>query len=239
MNAYAARDSIDMPLIYVNAGLRFFLVMLNYSLARAIFQDTVLCGRSMNAILFTIVNGYWPPEVDLLSEIETMGEFSADELHFITAWIPSQIFFVVAHEFAQHFIWYSQRNSPQTQIVRLPTGKEIKTCTPSEKDELSVDAIAFDVWNELDLTLSTGFQAFTAGGLGALFGYFRILEEYAEIRPAPSDPYPPAAHRYGRINAWLSDTERVHSLQAMEETWAVAEIVTKSCLEAKELLKGQ
>lgn len=239
MNAYATRDSNDIPLIYVNAGLRFFLIMLNYSLARATFQDTLLGGQSMNAILFTIVNGYWPPEVDLLAEIEAMGEFPEDERYFITAWIPSQMFFVVAHEFAQHLIWYNEQDPPQTQIVRLPTGKEIKTYIPSERDELRIDEIAFEIWNDLDLTLSTGFQAFTAGGLGALFGYFRILEEYTQTRPAPSDPYPPATHRYGRINAWLSDTERVHSLQAMEETWAVAEMVTKSCLEAKEMLKRQ
>ena len=239
MNAYAARDSAGMPFIYVNDGLPFLLLMLNYSLAWAAFKNAVLGGQSMSATLFAIVNGYWPPKVDMLSHMEAMGELSQDEKYFITAWLPSQIFFVVAHEFAHHLIWCGQQDSPQVHTVRLLTGREIDVYSPSPKDELRADKIAFDIWDELDLTLSDGFQAFTAGGLGALFSYFRILEEYTQSESISSDPQLPAVYRYERLKTWLTNTGRVRSLQAMEETWAITEIMTKARLEARDMLQKQ
>jgi len=228
LNAYAARDGDGMPFIYVNVGLPFFLTMLNYSLASAAFKSAVSGGRSMSATLFTIINDYWPPDVDLLSEVEAMGGFSEDEMYFITAWLPAQMFFVVAHEFAHHLVWYSQQDSPQVRNARLLTGKEIEVYSPSQKDELRADEIVFDIWDELDSTLSGGFRAFTAGGLGALFGYFRILEEYTQYGPGPSDWHTPAVDRYERLKERLSNTGRLRSLQAMEETWAVTEILMKN-----------
>lgn len=237
MNAYAARDSAGMPFIYVNDGLPFFLLMFNYSLAQAAFKNAALGGRSMSATLFAIVTGYWPSEVDLLSEMEAMGELSQDEKYFISAWLPSQIFFVVAHEFAHHLIWRGPQDSPQVCTVRLLTGSEVDVYCPSPKDELRADRITFDIWDQLDATLSDGFQAFTAGGLGALFGYFRILEEYIEPDPSSSHVPLPAAYRYDRLKTWLTNTGRASSLQAMEETWAITEIMTKSCLEARDMLQ--
>lgn len=236
MNAYAARDSAGMPFIYVNDGLPFFLLMLNYSLARAAFKNAILGGRSMSATLFAIVNGYWPSKVDLLCEMEAMGQLSQDEKHFINAWLPSQMFFVVAHEFAQHLLWRDQEDSPQVHTVRLLTGREIDVYRPSPKDELRTDRIAFDIWDQLDVTLSSGFQAFTAGGLGALFGYFRILEEYTQSEPISSHVQFPAVYRYDRLKTWLTNTGRISSLQAMEEAWAITEITKKTCLEAQDML---
>jgi hypothetical protein len=239
MNAYAARDGAGMPFIYVNDGLRFFLLMLNYSLAWAAFKNAVLGAQRMSATLFTIFNGYWPPGVELLSEVEEMGGFSEDEMHFITAWLPAQMFFVVAHEFAHHLIWAGQQNPPEMHTVRLLTGKEIEVYSPSREDELRADEIALDLWDKLDSTLSGDFQAFTAGGLGALFGYFRILEKYRQSGPIPSDLHLPAIDRYERLKARLSNTGRVSSLQAMEETWTVTEILTKTCIQAMEMLQKQ
>jgi hypothetical protein len=239
MNAYAARDSIGGPLIYVNTGLRFFLMMLNYSLAWAAFKNTVSAGQSMNASLFTIVHGYWPPGIDLLAEIEAMRGFSKDEMYFITAWLPAQVFFIVAHEFAHHLIWSSQQDSSQVHKLPLLSGREIEAYNPSQQDELRADEIVFDIWDKLDATLSGGFRAFTAGGLGALFGYFRILEEYATSQSPPSNSYLPAMDRYERFKARLLSTGRVHSLQAMEETWAVTEIIMGDCLDARETLRKQ
>jgi hypothetical protein len=239
MNTYAARDKSGMPLIYINVGLQFFLVMLNYSLAAAVFNSTVLGGRIMNATLFTITNGYWPPSVDLLSETEAMGGFSEDERYFITAWLPSQMFFVIAHQFAHHFIWYSQNDSSQVHNVPLLTGKDIEAYSPSQKDEIRADEIAFEIWNELDLPLSCDFQAFTAGGLGALFGYFRILEEYIQSQPGLSNSHPSAIDRYKRLRAQLYNTGRVRSLQAMEETWGVTEILRETCMEQRGIFQKQ
>lgn len=236
MNAYAARDSHGRPLIYVNAGLQFLLMMLNYSLAGAVFESTLLAGRIMNAALFTIANGYWPQDVDLLSETEALEGFSEDERYFITAWLPSQMFFIIAHEFAHHLIWSSQQGSPQVQNVRLLNGKGTQVYRPSHADELKADEIAFEIWNELDSTLSCDFQAFTAGGLGSLFGYFRTLEEYKRSESIPTDSHLPALDRYNRLKAWLFNTGRIRSLQAMDETWAVTEIVAKACIEARATL---
>lgn len=237
MNAYATRNSDGMPFIYVNDGLPFFLLMLNYSLAGAAFKNAVWGGQSMSATLFTIMNGYWPPGVNLLSEVEAMGGFSEDERHFITAWLPAQMFFVVAHEFAHHLIWGNQQDPSQVHTVRLLTGKEIEVYSPSQKDEFRADEIAFDIWNELDSPLSCDFQSFTAGGLGALFGYFRILEEYTLTRPSSPDVHPPAIDRYERLRARLCNTGRVRSLRAMEETWAVTEIMRENCMEPGEILQ--
>jgi hypothetical protein len=239
MRAYAARDSMGTPLIYVNAGLRFLLTMLNYSLARAAFKHAILAGRTMNATMFAILNGYWPPGVDLLAEMEAMGEFSEDEKYFITAWIPSQIFFIVAREFAHHILWSPRQEAPPVRNVRLLNGKEIEVYRPSQGEELKADEIASDIWDRLDETLSEGFQGFTAGGLGALFGYFRILERYTQSKPVSQDFYPPAVDRYEQFRERLFNMGRVRSLQAMEETWTVAEIITKPCLEARELLERQ
>jgi hypothetical protein len=207
--------------------------MLNYSLAEAVFQSTVLGGRSMNATLFTMVNGYWPPDVDLLSELEAMRGLSADEMYFITAWLPSQMFFVVAHKFVHHLIWCSQQDSSQVHNVRLLSGKEIEVYSTSQKDEIRADEIVFDIWDQLDATLSYDFQAFTAGGLGALFGYFRILEKYAQSLPTRSASHSPAADRYERVKARLFNTGRLRSLWAMEETWAVTQIMAETCVEAR------
>lgn len=229
LNAYAARDSAGMPFIYVNDGLPYLLLMLNYSLTWAAFKNAALGRRSMGATLFTIANGYWPPKVDLLSEMEAMGALSQDEKYFITAWLPSQILFVIAHEFAHHLIWCGQQDSLHVHTVRLLNGREIDVYHPSQKDDLRADKIAFDIWDELNLTLSEGFQAFASGGLGALFGYFKILEEYTE--PASSDSQLLAEYRYERVQSWLSNTGRVHSLQAMEETWALTEIMRKAYIE--------
>lgn len=231
MNAYTSSDSTGMPFIYVNVGLRFFLFMLNYSVVCATFKDTILGGRSMSATLFAIVNGCWPQGVDLVSQTEAMEGFSQDERYFITAWLPSQMLFIIAHEFAHHLIWFNQRGSPQMHKVRLLTGGEIDVYHPSQNDDLRADKIAFDIWNELDSTLSDGFQAFTAGGLGALFGYFRILEKYIQSEPISSNLQLPSVYRYERLKAWLSDSGRVHSLEAMEEAWAVTEILQAKGLE--------
>jgi hypothetical protein len=239
MNAYAARDSIGTPLIYVNTGLRFFLMMLNYSLAWAAFKNTASAGQSMNAILFTIVHGYWPPGIDLSVEMEAMRGFSKDEMHFITAWLPAQIFFIVAHEFAHHLIWSGQPGSTQVHKLPMLTSREIEIYNPSQKDKFRADEIVFDIWDKLDATLSGGFRAFTAGGLGALFGYFRILEEYTPSQSTSSSTHLPAVERYGRLKARLLDTGRVYSLAAMEETWAATEIIMEACLEAKETLWKQ
>lgn len=239
IHAYAARDSTGMPFIYVNNGLPFLLLMLNYSLARGTFKNTTRAGRTMNASLFAIVNGYWPPGVDLLAETEAMEELSPDERYFITAWLPSQTFFLIAHEFAYHLIWSRHKDSSQVQEVHLLTGREIDVYRPALKDELRADKIAFDIWDELDSSLSDGFQAFTAGGLGALLGYFRVLEEYTGSGPTSSAPRLPAAYRYERLKTWLSNTGRGRSLQALEETWSVTEIITKACLEARDMFQKQ
>jgi hypothetical protein len=168
-----------------------------------------------------------------------MGGLSADEINFITAWFPSQMFFVVAHEFAQHLIWCSQQDSSQVHSVRLLTGKEVEVYSPSQKDEIRADEIVFDIWDELDATVSYDFQAFTAGGLGALFGYFRILEKYAQSPPSPSDLHSPAEDRYERVKARLFNTGRIRSMWAMEETWAIAEIIMETCVEASQMLQKQ
>jgi hypothetical protein len=215
------------------------LMMLNYSLARATFKNAILGGRSMSATLFAIANGYWPPKVDLLSEMEAIGELSQDETYFINAWLPSQVFFVVAHEFAYHLIWHGPQDSPQVHTVHLLTGREIDVYHPSPKDELRADRIAFDIWDDLDATLSDSFQAFTAGGLGALLGYFRILEDYTQSEVFSSRVQLPAVYRYDRLKTWLTNTGRVSGLQAMEETWAITEIITKACLEARDMLQKQ
>jgi hypothetical protein len=230
MSAYAASDSTGTPLIYVNAGLRFFLRILNYSLATAAFKNTVLGGQHMSATLFAIVHGYWPHGIGTLSEMQAMGELSEDEIYFITAWIPSQILFVVAHEFAYHFICQNQQSSTRLHKVRLLTGKLIEVYNPSQDDELRADEIAFDIWDDLDSTLSSNFQALTAGGLGALLGYFRILEEYTQSVSIPSDRHSFSVDRYKRLKARLSNAGKVHSLQAMEETWTVTELVMNACL---------
>lgn len=237
MKAYAGRDAAGAPVISVNTGLRFFLMMLNYSLVRAAFKNTVLGGRSLYATLFAIINGYWPPRVDLVSEMEALAELSEDERYFVTAWLPSQIFFVVGHEFAQHLIRESRAGPARLHRVRLRTGRSIEVYRPSPEDVLNADDIAFDLWDRLNLTLSGDFQAFMAGGLGALLGDYRILQAYARFDPTASEDFgPPAIERYERLKARLSGTGRVRSLEAMEEAWGLTDTIMESCIEGREML---